>query len=230
MIKIHCIFYILLAKKHWSCWNRKVKWPAPLAWTTLSGILSRLKCAISSVKTKSWRRTGPRGPTVIVAVFRPTGAPVPVVNTSSFWNQMIVILWKHICTSSCCKNTLIAEIYRYDVIYLLKQNSLRSEGMIKPKIRIELTVKCISSCKKYCQMSGIWWQLFGSDNVNDAQVGQHVHRGARFFMFYLPLGSFWTPSAAQQPCHVLPFCQLCKESSAEVNLIWRSPGTASYFM
>lgn len=58
--------------------------PAPLACTTLSGILSRLKWAISSVKTKSCNRTGPLGPTVIVAVLVPTGAPVPVVKTSGF--------------------------------------------------------------------------------------------------------------------------------------------------
>lgn len=62
-------------------------WPAPLAWTTLSGILSLSKCAISSLNTKSWTRTGPRGPAVIVAVFSPIGAPVPVVHCSGVWNR-----------------------------------------------------------------------------------------------------------------------------------------------
>lgn len=64
--------------------------PPPLACTTLSGILSLLKWAISSVKTKSWMRTGPRGPTVNVAVLVPTGAPVPVVNTSGFYKKLII--------------------------------------------------------------------------------------------------------------------------------------------
>ena len=55
------------------------KAPAPLAWTTRSGILSRSKWAISSMKLTSWSKTGPRGPTVWVAVFTPIGAPWPVV-------------------------------------------------------------------------------------------------------------------------------------------------------
>ena len=33
-------------------------------------------------------RTGPLGPTVNVAVLVPTGAPVPVVNTSGFYKTL----------------------------------------------------------------------------------------------------------------------------------------------
>ena len=49
--------------------------PAPLACTTLSGILSRSKCAISSMNVKSWSSTGPRGPIVRVEVLLSTGWP-----------------------------------------------------------------------------------------------------------------------------------------------------------
>ncbi len=50
--------------------------PAPFAWTTLSGILSLWKCAISSWNVKSCRRIGPRGPAVKLAVVLSIGHPV----------------------------------------------------------------------------------------------------------------------------------------------------------
>lgn len=59
--------------------------PAPLACTTLSGILSRSKWAISSVKTTSWTSRGPRGPAVMRFNLSPTGLPAPVVRTSGFY-------------------------------------------------------------------------------------------------------------------------------------------------
>lgn len=58
--------------------------PAPLACTTLSGILSRSKCAISSVKTTSCTTRGPRGPTVMTFNLSATGIPAPVVKASGF--------------------------------------------------------------------------------------------------------------------------------------------------
>lgn len=56
--------------------------PAPLAWTTLSGILSRSKWAISSVKTTSWTSSGPLGPAVCRFSLSPMGWPPPVVRVS----------------------------------------------------------------------------------------------------------------------------------------------------
>lgn len=56
--------------------------PAPLAWTTLSGILSRSKWAISSVKTTSWTSRGPLGPAVCRFSLSPMGWPPPVVRVS----------------------------------------------------------------------------------------------------------------------------------------------------
>lgn len=58
--------------------------PAPLACTTLSGILSRSKWAISSVKTTSWTSSGPLGPAVCRFSLSPTGWPAPVVSVSAF--------------------------------------------------------------------------------------------------------------------------------------------------
>lgn len=58
--------------------------PAPLACTTLSGILSRSKWAISSVKTTSWTSKGPLGPAVCRLSLSPTGWPAPVVSVSAF--------------------------------------------------------------------------------------------------------------------------------------------------
>ena len=54
--------------------------PAPLAWTTLSGILSRSKWAISSMNVMSCSKIGPRGPAVRVLSLSSTGAPPLVVN------------------------------------------------------------------------------------------------------------------------------------------------------
>src|SRR5260370_25938474 len=60
----------------------QTKWPwapDPLAWTTRSGILSRLKWAIFSNSKKSSNTTGPRGPTVSEFWFSPTARPASVV-------------------------------------------------------------------------------------------------------------------------------------------------------
>jgi hypothetical protein len=51
--------------------------PAPLAWTTLSGIRSLSKCASSSRNTTSCSSMGPRVPTVKLAPRLSTGAPCP---------------------------------------------------------------------------------------------------------------------------------------------------------
>ena len=58
------------------------KAPAPLAWTTRSGILSRSKWAISSIKLMSCNKIGPLGPTVCEAVLTPIGAPLDKVATA----------------------------------------------------------------------------------------------------------------------------------------------------
>lgn len=52
--------------------------PAPLAWTTLSGIRSLSKCASSSRNVISCSSMGPLGPTVKLAKRLSTGAPCPV--------------------------------------------------------------------------------------------------------------------------------------------------------
>lgn len=57
--------------------------PAPLAWTTLSGILSWPKCAISSKNVKSWMSMGPLSPTVKTAFLSSIGHPEEVVNLDS---------------------------------------------------------------------------------------------------------------------------------------------------
>lgn len=53
--------------------------PAPFAWTTLSGIRSLSKCANSSIRMLSWRRSGPGRPTDNDAALSPTGLPKAVV-------------------------------------------------------------------------------------------------------------------------------------------------------
>src|SRR5258707_10269535 len=53
--------------------------PEPFAWTTRSGMRSRLKCAIFSKSRKSSKTTGPRGPTVREFWLSPTGRPASVV-------------------------------------------------------------------------------------------------------------------------------------------------------
>src|SRR5258707_1964489 len=53
--------------------------PEPFAWTTRSGMRSRLKWAIFSKSRKSSKTTGPRGPTVSEFWLSPTGRPVFVV-------------------------------------------------------------------------------------------------------------------------------------------------------
>jgi hypothetical protein len=75
---------------HWTI--RPTDSPAPLAWTTLSGIRSLSKCASSSRKVISCSSKGPRGPTVKLAPRLSTGAPWPVTicvfsvcNTETIW-------------------------------------------------------------------------------------------------------------------------------------------------
>src|SRR5712691_8878916 len=75
----------------------QTKWPwapDPLACTTRSGILSRLKCAIFSNSKKSSKTTGPRGPTVSEFWLSPTGRPAAVV---SFFLFMI---FSYVCVGS----------------------------------------------------------------------------------------------------------------------------------
>lgn len=83
---------IITSAVHWSricVWYNKTETgtdplhpPAPLAWTTLSGIRSRSKWAISSVKTTSWTSRGPLGPAVCRFSLSPMGWPPPVVSVS----------------------------------------------------------------------------------------------------------------------------------------------------
>src|ERR1700747_2349904 len=62
--------------------------PEPLACTTRSGILSRLKCAIFSKSRKSSKTTGPRGPTVREFWLSPTGRPGSVAMIFFFSSGM----------------------------------------------------------------------------------------------------------------------------------------------
>lgn len=61
--------------------------PAPFAWTTLSGIRSLSKWAMSSMKPWSWSKIGPLGPTVSDLVFESNGAPLLVVSLSASWKN-----------------------------------------------------------------------------------------------------------------------------------------------
>lgn len=63
--------------------------PAPLAWTTLSGIRSRSKCAISSRSCMSCNRMGPRGPTVKELSLSDSGQPWPVVRRSHSYKRKL---------------------------------------------------------------------------------------------------------------------------------------------
>src|SRR5216683_2254984 len=65
------------------------KAPEPLACTTRSGILSRLKCAIFSNSRKYSKTTGPRGPTVSEFWLSPTGRPASVVMIFFFSSAML---------------------------------------------------------------------------------------------------------------------------------------------
>ena len=55
--------------------------PLPLAWTTLSGILSRSKWESKSIKWKSWSRRGPLVPPRCVSYGWDTGSPLLVEYT-----------------------------------------------------------------------------------------------------------------------------------------------------
>ena len=70
--------------------------PAPLACTTLSGMRSRSKWAISSINWMSCSRMGPRGPTVRELSLSDSGHPWPVVSTSSFCNTRPSIIRVHL--------------------------------------------------------------------------------------------------------------------------------------
>lgn len=59
--------------------------PAPLAWTTLSGIRSLSKRAMDSMKLISCNKIGPFGPAVSTELTLSTGAPNPLVIFSLPW-------------------------------------------------------------------------------------------------------------------------------------------------
>src|SRR5258706_13956389 len=64
-----------------SCVTVKVPWaPQPLACMRRSGITSRSKCAIFSIRQISCSSAGPRRPAVMMLVLSATGAPVALVN------------------------------------------------------------------------------------------------------------------------------------------------------
>lgn len=73
--------------------------PAPFACTTLSGIRSRSKWAISSVKTTSWTSRGPLGPAVCRFSLSPMGCPPPVVSVSGLY-----------CRENPCKICILGQI------------------------------------------------------------------------------------------------------------------------
>ena len=63
--------------------------PAPLAWTTLSGIRSRAKWAILSIKLKSYMRRGPLGPDEREFWLLSNGDPFEAVITDCFMIQNV---------------------------------------------------------------------------------------------------------------------------------------------
>lgn len=73
---------LLELPQRWHRVSRTAHSPAPLACTTLSGILSLSKWAISSVKITSWTSRGPLGPAVCRFNLSPMGWPPPVVKVS----------------------------------------------------------------------------------------------------------------------------------------------------
>ena len=68
--------------------------PAPLAWTTLSGILYRSKWASLSMRWKSEIATGPYSPAVTEFWLSSTGCPVDVVRT--FGNDININISNHL--------------------------------------------------------------------------------------------------------------------------------------